>query len=118
MARTTLLFVIRDYIGVTPAENLKETIMVDLRRIWDSLKKPECFETSPIEAVLSFEFAFLPHKILKPAQFKDTVKILASRFDPANEDSFFGHQPSMKIVPADGLCLYMNGIWERIVLTE
>lgn len=36
---TTLLFVIRDFIGQTPAENLKATLLTDLAKIWDSIKK-------------------------------------------------------------------------------
>lgn len=43
--RSLLLFVIRDYIGTTPIENLQKTIESDLEKIWHSLAKvdfPKC----------------------------------------------------------------------------
>jgi hypothetical protein len=114
ISRTTLLFVVRDYIGVTPVESLRATVMGDLERIWTGLRKPEALEGIEMEAVLGFAFAFLPHKILKPSQFDEAVSLLAGRFN-AGEDSLFPSTPSDKIVPADGLSFYMRSIWEKIV---
>lgn len=40
--RSLLLFVIRDYIGATPIENLQKTIESDLEKIWQGLIKVGC----------------------------------------------------------------------------
>lgn len=114
ISRTTLLFVVRDYIGVTPVESLRATVMGDLERIWAGLRKPEALEAIEMEAVLGFAFAFLPHKILKPSQFDEAVSLLGERFS-GGEDSLFPSETSDKIVPADGLSFYMRSIWEKIV---
>lgn len=37
--RSLLLFVIRDHIGATPLENLQNTLLADLNKLWDSLAK-------------------------------------------------------------------------------
>jgi hypothetical protein len=37
--KTLLLFVIRDYVGSTPLENLTNTLTADMEKIWSSLVK-------------------------------------------------------------------------------
>jgi hypothetical protein len=37
--KTLLLFIIRDFIGSTPLENLRNTLTVDLEKLWDGLSK-------------------------------------------------------------------------------
>ena len=37
--RSLLLFVIRDHIGATPLQNLENTLVADLNKLWDSLAK-------------------------------------------------------------------------------
>ena len=67
--RSLLFFVIRDHLGTTPLENLKNTLIQDLSRIWSSLSKPPGLEKSKIEDYFDFAFVALPHKILQPEKF-------------------------------------------------
>src|SRR6202012_5759327 len=59
--RSLLFFVIRDHIGHTPLENLKNTLMADLNNIWYGLSKPPGLESSKISDFFDFAFTTLPH---------------------------------------------------------
>lgn len=91
--------------------------MADLKKIWASLKKPDSFETLELESVFTFDFAFLPHKVLKPNEFMATCDELARRFQNG-PDSIFGAHCSPKIVPIDGLAFYLQSIWDKIRLNN
>lgn len=66
-----------------------------------------------IEDVFNFEFAFLPHKILKPTEFTETCQVLGERFtSPTN--SIFSPRTKGKIVPHDGLAHYLESIWTKV----
>ena len=43
-ARTLLLFVIRDFVGNTPLENLQKNIEDDMHKIWNELSKVFIFQ--------------------------------------------------------------------------
>lgn len=108
---TTILFVVRDYLGSTPQANLRTTLMADMQRLWGSLNKPEAFAGVPVESVFAFEFAFLPHLMLKPAEFEVACQDLASRFKAGS----LILNSADKSVPTDGMALYARSIWEQIV---
>ena len=121
-----LFFVIRDHLGHTPLENLRNTILQDLQRIWTSLSKPSGLEKSKIEDYFDFTFVTLPHKILQPEKFVSEVNKLSTRFregykDPRKvgllEESA---QPVLlpeyhRRIPADGFSVYAQGVWDQIV---
>jgi len=95
--------------------NLEATLKLDMNRIWDSLKKPEIFTKVGIEEVFQFEFAFLPHKILKSDEFLQGTKRLAKKFlDPEDPEGLL-KKKSEKIVPSDGLAFYAQAIWDKIL---
>lgn len=112
--RTLLLFVIRDHIGTTPLSNLASTLEADLLRIWDSLSKPSELQESKLSDYFDLSFTALPHKILATDRFESEVKTLRRRFvDKTAEDYVF--KPAYhKRIPADGVALYMEGIWVRV----
>lgn len=66
-----------------------------------------------IEEVFNFEFAFLPHKILKPTEFTETCQVLAERFN-SQTNSIFHPRTRGKIVPLDGLAVYLESIWAKV----
>ncbi|SCZ98589.1 BZ3500_MvSof-1268-A1-R1_Chr3-1g05483 [Microbotryum saponariae] len=116
--KTLLLFVIRDHIGATPLENLRNTLTADLNRLWDGLSKPEGLESSQITHFFDLAFVTLPHKLLQPEVFEAEVKNLRKRFvDPSHPDYVF-HPKYHKRIPADGVSQYMSTIWDAVVTNK
>lgn len=122
--RSLLFFVIRDFVGTTPLQNLQNTLMQDLTRIWNSLSKPSGLENSSIEDYFDFAFAGLPHKSFQPDKFVSEVKNLGTRFRDGHRDPNVpkGRIPDGGIflseyhrrIPADGFAVYAEGIWDQI----
>ncbi|OAX80463.1 protein SEY1 [Emergomyces africanus] len=126
--RSLLFFVIRDFLGTTPLQNLQNTLLQDLNRIWSSLSKPAGLENSTINDYFDFAFAGLPHKNFQPDKFVDAVHKLSTRFrdghrDPNNTDSrgtgsieggIFLPEYHRRI-PADGFAVYAESVWDQIV---
>lgn len=123
--RSLLFFVIRDHLGTTPLDNLKNTLLQDLSRIWASLSKPQGMEKSRIEDYFDFAFCALPHKILQPEKFEQEVQKLGTRFregfkDPRKEGLVDEKAEPILLpqyhrrIPADGFPMYAEGIWEQI----
>lgn len=124
--RSLLFFVIRDFLGTTPLQNLRNTLMQDLTRIWASLSKPPGLEKSTIEDYFDFAFSALPHKLYQPDQFVKEVAKMATRFreghrDP-RRDPLKGEMEGgiflpeyHRRIPADGFSVYAEGVWDQIV---
>lgn len=123
--RSLLFFVIRDHLGTTPLDNLKNTLLQDLSRIWSSLSKPPGLEKSKIEDYFDFAFVALPHKILQPEKFQTEVEKLGLRFregfkDPKKAGLVDESTEAILLpeyhrrIPADGFPMYAQGIWEQI----
>lgn len=113
--KTLLMFVIRDYVGLTPLSNLEDTITADLERIWASLSKPSGLEEARLTDFFDIAFAALPHKVLQAREFADGLAALRTRFvDPAAPDYVFQTQYHKRI-PADGLPHFLAGVWDQIV---
>ncbi|EDN06912.1 hypothetical protein HCAG_03442 [Histoplasma mississippiense (nom. inval.)] len=126
--RSLLFFVIRDFLGTTPLQNLQNTLLQDLNRIWSSLSKPAGLENSTINDYFDFAFAGLPHKNFQPDKFMDEVQKLSTRFreghrDPNSldrkgtgsiEGGIFLPEYHRRI-PADGFAVYAEGVWDQIV---
>lgn len=115
--KTILLFIIRDFLGNTPLENLEQIILTDLKTIWSSLAKSSDLQSSQFSDFFYIEFATLPHKYLCPEIFNQELENLSKRFYNSDEaNSFFTSKRSLqdKIVPIDGLYSYTSSIWETI----
>ncbi|PFH56915.1 hypothetical protein XA68_15769 [Ophiocordyceps unilateralis] len=125
--RSLLFFVIRDHIGTTPLSNLRTTLTQDLTKIWSTIAKPEGLEGSRIEDYFDFAFAALPHKILQEEKFRSDVRDLGSRFVSGHRVGKPGSHGDQELeggvflpeyhrrIPADGLSVYAEGIWDQIV---
>ena len=125
-SRSLLYFVIRDFLGTTPLQNLRNTLMQDMGRIWASLSKPPGLEKSSIDDYFDFAFTALPHKLYQPEQFTAAVKKMSTRFreghrdarrDPLKDEFESGvFLPEYhRRIPADGFSHYAEGIWDQIV---
>ncbi|CAP71009.1 uncharacterized protein PODANS_6_3800 [Podospora anserina S mat+] len=120
--RSLLFFVIRDFVGNTPLENLRTTLITDLSKIWSSISKPQGLEDSKIEDYFDFAFSALPHKIYQPEKFLAEVDRLGARFTTGHrstKDQEFGGGVFLpeyhRRIPADGLSVYAGGVWDQIV---
>ncbi|RMZ80257.1 hypothetical protein DV738_g2921, partial [Chaetothyriales sp. CBS 135597] len=125
-SRSLLYFVIRDFLGTTPLQNLRNTLMQDMARIWSSLSKPAGLEKSTIDDYFDFAFTALPHKLYQPEQFTKAVSQMATRFREGHRDArrdalreefeagVFLPEYHRRI-PADGFSHYAAGIWDQIV---
>ncbi|KAL4078571.1 RHD3/Sey1 [Scleroderma yunnanense] len=113
-SRTLLLFVIRDHIGVTPLSNLQTTLTADLTRIWDSLSKPPALAQAQLSDYFDLAFTALPHKILESQKFEDEVAKLRERFMDKTLDNFVFKDIYHKRIPADGVAVYMENIWQQV----
>ncbi|KAF9903376.1 Dynamin-like GTPase that mediates homotypic ER fusion [Linnemannia zychae] len=116
--KTLLLFVIRDHVGATPLANLSNTLKADLERIWQGLSKPEGLEDCKISDYFDFMFTTLPHKLLQPEQFETEVLKLRERFTNSSDPNFVFQPQYSKRVPADGLHVYAEAIWEKIMTNK
>jgi protein SEY1 len=115
--KTVIMFVIRDHIEEqTPAETLYQKLLKDVQNIWDEIEKPANFKDSKMSDFFSFEFAALPHKILKNEEFVASTTALQNRFKDADaSDYVYGtdfHQA--KSVPRDGFYHYASQVWQTI----
>ena len=124
-SRSLLYFVIRDFLGTTPLQNLRNTLMQDLARIWTGLSKPKGLEKSSIDDYFDFAFTALPHKLYQPDQFKAEVTKMATRFREGHRDrrrdallgEFEGgvFLPEYhRRIPADGFSHYAESVWDQI----
>lgn len=124
-SRSLLYFVIRDFLGTTPLQNLRNTLMQDLTRIWSGLSKPPGLENSSIDDYFDFAFTALPHKLYQAEQFNKEVAKMATRFKDGHRDP--RRDPLMgefeggvflpeyhRRIPADGFSVYAEGIWDQI----
>lgn len=125
-SRSLIYFVIRDFLGTTPLQNLRNTLMQDLSRIWTSLSKPQGLENSSIDDYFDFAFTALPHKIYAPDKFMQSVNEMSKRFKEGHRDprrdllrSEFESGVFLpeyhRRIPADGLTHYAESIWDQIV---
>lgn len=113
--KTLLLFVIRDYVGTTPLENLEATVRADLERIWASLSKPANLPDARLSDFFDVMFTALPHKILQPREFDAGVDALRTRFVDRSDANYVFQTHYHKRIPIDGLPHYLEGVWEQVV---
>ncbi|KAG5519904.1 hypothetical protein PMAC_000181 [Pneumocystis sp. 'macacae'] len=113
-----ILFVVRDYVGTTPLENLSSILRADLERIWNFLAKPENLENCTIDDFFDLQFTTLSHKMLAPDVFEQDILELQKRFFNPSDPNFVFHSKYYKRVPADGFSVYVKGIWEQIITNK
>jgi protein SEY1 len=137
--KTCLLFVVRDYTGLTPLDNLVAILQRDMENVWTSVTKVCCWiqlayvqfyvlssltlhhtqpkdkESSTLADYFDFRYAALPHKVFAAQAFEQEAAALRARFyEPSHPDYLFSPQYHKRI-PADGFPLFANSIWEKIV---
>lgn len=112
--RSKILFVIRDHIGTTPLENLRQTVLTDLMRIWESLSKPAAAAQSKLDDFFDVDFYALPHKVLMNEKFNQETATLSQHFTQTESPNYLFRREYHKGVPLDGWPMYSEQIWEQI----
>lgn len=110
--RSKLLFVIRDYIGVTPLEKLARTLREDLEKQWESLSKPAGLDTSTIDDFFDLDVSALPHKVLQSDDFNEGVIALRKKLNLSIKPEYHRN------VPIDGWSVYAEKVWEQIEMNK
>ena len=109
--KVVLLFVIRDYAGITPRNNLIDVLTSDLQHIWDSLRSSSEYSFSDF---FELQFAFLPHKFLQCSDFELSLNELRESFNniksPFIALSSIAHEA---IAPCD-FPIFAETIWLRV----
>lgn len=110
--KTTLLFVIRDKTK-TPLEYLEPVLREDIRKIWDSVAKPEAHKTTPFSDFFNVEVIALSSYEEKEEQFKEQVAQLRQRFfHSISPGGLAGDRRG--VVPASGFSFSAQQIWKII----
>lgn len=112
--KVLLLFVIRDHIGVTPKDNLAQTITQDLVAMWSSLNKPPELSHLRFEDFFDITFHTLGHKVLQPDKFIDDIKLLGDRVIDNSEDDYLFKKEYHHNIPIDGWTMYAESCWNQI----
>lgn len=109
-----LLFVIRDFVGVTPLESLKESLINELEKIWSDLNKPAGCEDTTIYDFFDLEFTGLAHKLLQEENFFNDLKKLGDSFVNENTEPYYFKSNYHHNLPVDGWNMYAEQCWEQI----
>ena len=113
--KTLLMFVIRDFVGTTPLENLQATVVADLEQIWASLSKPEHLKDARLTDFFDLMFTALPHKVLLPGEFDQACAQLKRRFVNQEDPNYVFRTEYHKRIPMDGLPHYLSSVWEQVL---
>lgn len=105
--KVLLLFVIRDFVGSTPLENLKATLTTDLLKIWNDLTA----HSTDLQFADYFDLSFqtTSHKFLQHEQFEQDIVKIGDYFS----DLARGEE-SHENMPIDGWDLFAENCWKQI----
>ena len=119
-----IIIVLRDFdSSVDDLSKLKESIMNDMKQIWEEIPKPEAFKDKSCSEFFRFEFLTLPHKFYKEKEFNEGINLIKQRLKREKDDNRTGDNPDSifnlvnydKNVPIDGFYKYSLDIWTSIL---
>ncbi|QCD77264.1 hypothetical protein DEO72_LG1g886 [Vigna unguiculata] len=110
--KTTLLFVIRDKTK-TPLEHLEPILREDIQKIWDSVRKPQVHQHTPLSEFFNVEVTALSSYEDKEDKFNEEVAQLRQRFfHSIAPGGLAGDRRG--VVPASGFSISAQQIWKVI----
>lgn len=113
---TILLFVIRDFAGVTSKENIEAVLLGDLQQLWSAIHIPQTDDGEKrLESSFDVRFEFLPHKLLQSTEFEAELERLKGKF---NGPSFSSFDTEERTLPAGDLVRLAAGIWQKILASK
>ena len=119
-----IIIVLRDFNpNVDDISKLKETIMNDMRQIWEEIPKPEAFKNKPCSQYFRFEFLTLAHKFYQEEKFNEDIEEIKRKLRREKDDNKTGNNPDSifslvnydKNVPIDGFYKYSLDMWTSIL---
>ena len=119
-----IIIVLRDFDpNVDDISKLKETIMNDMRQIWEEIPKPEAFKNKPCSQYFRFEFLTLAHKFYQEEKFNEDIEEIKRKLRREKDDNKTGNNPDSifslvnydKNVPIDGFYKYSLDMWTSIL---
>ncbi|BAT87659.1 Protein ROOT HAIR DEFECTIVE 3-like protein [Vigna angularis] len=110
--KTTLLFVIRDKTK-TPLEHLEPILREDIQKIWDSVRKPQAHQHTPLSEFFNVEVTALSSYEDKEDKFNEEVALLRQRFfHSIAPGGLAGDRRG--VVPASAFSISAQQIWKVI----
>ena len=76
-----------------------------------TVAQPPHLADSTLSSYFDLSFAALPHKVLMPEKFEESVIELRKRFTERSRVDYVFQPAYHKRIPADGVGMYMDGIW-------
>ena len=119
-----IIIVLRDFDpNVDDISKLKESIMNDMRQIWEEIPKPEAFKNKPCSQYFKFEFLTLAHKFYQEEKFNEGIEEIKRKLRREKDDNKTGNNPDSifslvnyeKNVPIDGFYKYTLDMWTSIL---
>ena len=119
-----IIIVLRDFdSNIDDLSKLKESIMKDMRQIWNEIPKPEAFKDKQFSQYFKFEFLTLAHKFYQEEKFKEGIEEIKQKLRREKDDNKTGNNPNSifslvnyeKNVPIDGFYKYTFDMWTSIL---
>lgn len=109
-----LIFVVRDWMVRENEDKIKNMLVNDMKRLWDSIKKTEAQSKIQFDNVFQFGFVHLRSLKYEPEGFEADVADFRDKLvDPANPANFFRGE-NFKNIPVDDFYRYMSQTWHTI----
>lgn len=112
--KVLLLFVIRDYVGVTPLDNLASTLTEDLLNMWNSLSIPPELSHVKFEDFFDVAFHTVSHKILQADKFTADLRLLGDKIMDSENEKYLFKPYYHHNIPIDGWTIYAQNCWDQI----
>ena len=119
-----IIIVLRDFDPkVEDIIKLKESILNDMRQIWDEIPKPDEYKNKSCTEYFKFEFLTLAHKFYKEEKFKEGIEKIKQRLKREKDDNKTGNNADSifslvnydKNIPIDGFYQYALDMWTNIL---
>ncbi|XP_035842084.1 protein ROOT HAIR DEFECTIVE 3 isoform X1 [Helianthus annuus] len=111
--KTTLMFVIRDTTTKTSPEIIKSKLRKEIRKIWDSVPKPEAHKYTHMSEFFNVEVELLSNYEYQEKQFKEEVAHLRLKFIQSTAPGGL-NDDRRGVIPASGFSDNAQNIWKQI----
>ncbi|KAJ0614700.1 putative P-loop containing nucleoside triphosphate hydrolase [Helianthus annuus] len=111
--KTTLMFVIRDKTTKTSPEILESKLRTEIRKIWDSVPKPEAHKYTHMSKFFNVEVELLSNYEYQNEQFMEEVADLRLKFNQSIAPGGL-NDDRRGVVPASGFSDNAQNIWKQI----
>lgn len=109
-----MVFVIRDWRTKENEDKIRNLLITDMKRLWDSIKKTDAQAKIDFANVFHFEFVHLRSFEYEEDKFYEDVAEFKDRLvNPNNSGNMFKDQ-NFKNIPIDDFYRYMSQTWQTV----